>query len=142
MLHLFRDKENEVHERKSRDPVAERVAQLPESSESGKKATSLFMATLGIDIGSSCIIDKDFFGSRAACTISEKVAYNGEDVVFRAAVDDARENVWNSWASAFDQASEHDANQARGSRAHDQSRSITRVAGTHPFVLLLLCFTN
>ncbi|CAI5736825.1 unnamed protein product [Hyaloperonospora brassicae] len=142
VLHLLRDEENEVHERKSRDTVAERVAQRSEPSESGKKATSLFMATLGIDIGSSCIIDNDFFGSGAERTISEKIVCNGEDVVFRAAVNDARENVWNSWSSAFDQVSGHYANQAKRSRANNQSRLITRDTGTQPFVLLFLCFTN
>ncbi|KAK1946139.1 hypothetical protein P3T76_003187 [Phytophthora citrophthora] len=60
-----------------------------------------FMKTLGIDITSSCIIDKNFFSPVAANVPTTSSVYRAEDKAFRAAVDKTRVELWNSWGSWF-----------------------------------------
>lgn len=58
-----------------------------------------FMETLGIDAKSSCIIGKDLFSSASASAPTGPSVYRAGDKVFRAAVDKARVELWNSWVS-------------------------------------------
>ena len=142
VLHIFTDQKHEVQQGKVPENIAASSAQRSEPSELGTKASLLFMTTLGIDISSSCVIDKDFFGSRATPMTTEKLAYNGEDSSFRAAVDDAQKSYWNSWANTFDQTSRDCASQAGQIRARNQPRSTAGVAGTNLCCCFFCAYSN
>ncbi|KAG7386194.1 hypothetical protein PHYPSEUDO_000515 [Phytophthora pseudosyringae] len=120
-------------------PVQERAAKGEKSTQSGTaqstlravsagapepdgNARSLFMAILGIDISSSCIIDMGFFSFRAAQASPDVPRCRDEDAAFRAAVNSSRANLCNSWGSTFAQVPGNRAHQV----VHDNSRSQTQ----------------
>jgi hypothetical protein len=71
------------------------------SAEADESATRVFTATLGLDIGSSCIVDKDLFVLGAAHAPSDTAVFGAEDAEFRAKVDRAQAKLWASWGSAL-----------------------------------------
>ncbi|GMF17281.1 unnamed protein product [Phytophthora lilii] len=101
VVHLFSGETNKTRNKtiqSSTPPALSPASSVPSVSDNdAKSAASLLKTALGIDISSSCIIDKDFFSS-AGCAPS---TCTSEDQSFWAAVDSARSQVWRSWSSAY-----------------------------------------
>ncbi|CAH0489808.1 unnamed protein product [Peronospora farinosa] len=107
VLRLFPGQEIVAREDKGMEndtPASSAVLKADENT------TSLFVATLGIDISSSFIIDK------------------GEDMAFRAAVDSARADLWHRWGIAFDRVSADRAIQAGSGHSDKQLQPTIDVA--------------
>ncbi|GMF38922.1 unnamed protein product [Phytophthora fragariaefolia] len=124
VLHMFPGSEEAVRRGKSthnRTLSAQQSAprSTPVTGEEAKQMTSVFMATLGVDISSSCIIDKGFFSAEA--TNASPRPFREEDPVFRAAVDSKRTEIWSSWGSAFTRV-------GGGQAAQDEPRPRSRSA--------------
>ncbi|KAL3667151.1 hypothetical protein V7S43_008090 [Phytophthora oleae] len=96
VLHMF-PVQNEAAKAGQSEQIGS--TQSTASSEPGKGA--FFLETLGIDIRSSCIMEKDFFSSVAPSALTDSSVFRVEDKAFRAAVDKARVEIWNSWGSWF-----------------------------------------
>ncbi|KAG1709027.1 hypothetical protein DVH05_022657 [Phytophthora capsici] len=88
-----------------------------------------FMETLGIDAKSSCIIGKDLFSSASASAPTGPSVYRAGDKVFRAAVDKARVELWNSWVSWL-------GGESGGpDHAKSQAQSASSISGMAPLSL-------
>ncbi|KAG7398050.1 hypothetical protein PHYBOEH_011781 [Phytophthora boehmeriae] len=103
-------------------PQRSTLTASPKANENLRRLSSMFTATLGIDISSSCVIDKDFFSPAAALTQSDVPAHRNEDKAFRAIVDNARVQLWNSWRDAFVQAC-NDRTHEVSRQHHDEYQS-------------------
>ncbi|CAI5731262.1 unnamed protein product [Peronospora farinosa] len=125
VLRLFPGQEIVAREDKGMEndtPASSAVLKADENT------TSLFVATLGIDISSSFIIDKYFFSSGARQAPLDIQRYRGEDMAFRAAVDSARADLWHRWGIAFDRVSADRAIQAGSGHSDKQLQPTIDVA--------------
>ncbi|RLN52012.1 hypothetical protein BBJ28_00016899 [Nothophytophthora sp. Chile5] len=70
-------------------------------TEVEKCATAVFMATLGIDISSSLVIDQEMLAPRVIKPLADVPAQAREDATYRTAVDKARVQLWERLGDAF-----------------------------------------